>query len=133
MRHVKHTFRLFTLVVLLASVCHFPASAQEAQEPARFNREEIQAAVMSFSDTWAASIYEVALNLEDTVDTPAAHLHMDKFRFYSMTAAFDIAASPYPGVALLDMMVLTALKVIIGRNTGCQKSMTRQPVPCWTS
>ena len=98
---------------MILLVCQLPVHAQEEQDLARFNREEISAAVMSFSDTWAASIYEVALKLENTVDTPAAHLQMDRFRFYSMTAGYDIAASPYPGVALLDMMVLTALKVII--------------------
>jgi len=113
MRHIKYTFRLFTLTLLFAGVCQLPVHAQEEQGPARFNQEEIRAAVMSFSDTWAASIYEVALKLETTVDTPAARLQMDRFRFYSMTAGYGIASGPYPGVALLDMMVLTALKVII--------------------
>ena len=113
MRYISCTFRLFVAMILLAGVCQLPVFAKEEQDPARFNREDIRAAVMSFSDTWAASIYEVALKLETTVDTPAAHLQMDRFRFYSMTAGYDIAASPYPGVALLDMMVLTALKVII--------------------
>ena len=112
MSHIKYMMRLFTLMILFTVAGQQAARAQEAQDRDRFNREEIQAAVMSFSDTWAASIYEVALKLENSVDTPAAHLHMEQFRLYSMTAAFYIAANPYPGVALLDMMVLTALKVI---------------------
>jgi outer membrane protein OmpA-like peptidoglycan-associated protein len=100
-------------MIMLAGVCQLPALAQEEQDLARFKLEEIQAAVMSFSDSFSTSIHEIALNLENNVGTPDVYLHMDQFKLYSMMAAYDIASSPYPGVALLDMMVLTALKVIV--------------------
>jgi outer membrane protein OmpA-like peptidoglycan-associated protein len=113
MRYKTYIIRLLVAMILLAGVCQLPAYAQEEQEPARFNREDIRAAVMSLSDTWVTGIHEVALELENNVDTPAVRLHMDQFRLYSMMGAYEIASSPYPGVALLDMMVFTSLKALV--------------------
>jgi outer membrane protein OmpA-like peptidoglycan-associated protein len=96
-------------LLLIACVFALPAFADEDEGAMRINREEIQSAVMGFADTWASVSYEVASQLKKNVKTPAASLHADRFRFYSTAAVFDIAASPYPGVSLLDMMVLTML------------------------
>ena len=104
---------LAATTLLVASVFTVPALAGDKETATRINREEIQAAVMSFSDTWASVIYEAALQLKNNAGTPAASIHADRFRFYNAAAGFDIAASPYPGVSLLDMMVLTTLTRIV--------------------
>lgn len=110
-RNLKLLFIATTLLV--ACVFAMPSFAKAKEDVTRIQREEIQAAVMSYSDTWAAVIYEAALQLKKNVGTPAASLHADRFRFYNAAAGFDIAASPYPGVSLLDMMVLTTLTRIV--------------------
>ena len=104
---------LAATTLLVACVFAMPSLGEDKEAATRINREEIQAAVMSFSDTWAAVIYEAALQLKKNVGTPAASIHADRFKFYNAAAGFDIAASPYPGVSLLDMMVLTTLTRIV--------------------
>ena len=51
-----------------------PSLGDDEENAKRINREEIQAAVMSFSDTWAAVIYEAALALKKNTGTPAASI-----------------------------------------------------------
>jgi outer membrane protein OmpA-like peptidoglycan-associated protein len=102
-------FMTILAVVLLARGGSFAQAAEEKPEVDRFTRAEIQAAVMSFADSWAAQINEATIKLEKAVSTSEASSHMDRLRLYSMAAMFDIAASPNPGVSMLDMMVLATL------------------------
>ena len=57
---------LAATALLVVSVFMMPVLADDKDAATRINREEIQAAVMSFSDTWAAVIYEAALQLKKT-------------------------------------------------------------------
>ena len=111
MPRIKQRPLLAVTLLLVACIIATPSLGGDDEAAMRINREEIQAAVMSFADTWASVIYEAALQLKNNVGTPEASFHADRFRFYNATAAFDIAAGPYPGVSLLDMMVLTRLTV----------------------
>lgn len=99
--------------MFVACIFAMPSLGDDEENAKRINRDEIQAAVMSFSDTWASVIYEASLELKKNTGTPAASLHADRFRFYHAAAGFDIASSSYPGVSLLDMMVLTRLTRIV--------------------
>ena len=71
---------------------------------------------MSFADSWGAYLGQTSENLAIAVDTPEARLQVKRFQFYSTVAAYDIAAGPYPGVALLDMMVLASLTRLSWEN-----------------
>jgi outer membrane protein OmpA-like peptidoglycan-associated protein len=102
-------FIIILAVVLLARGGPSAQAAEEQPTADRFTRDEIQAAVMSFGDSWVAQFNEASLELEQAVGTIEASAHMDRLRYRSMAAMFDIAASPNPGVSLLDMMVLATL------------------------
>lgn len=71
---------------------------------------------MSFADSWAAQTSQASGYLVEKVDTPEARLHVKKFQFYSRVAVYDIAAGPNPGVAMLDMMVLSSLTRRVWEN-----------------
>jgi outer membrane protein OmpA-like peptidoglycan-associated protein len=108
---MRNALRFLTILSLVLMACRGSLAQAAEKQPAvdRFTRDEIQAAVMSFADSWAAQINEATLELEKTVGTIQASSHLDFLRYASMAAVFDIAASPNPGVSLLDMMVLATL------------------------
>jgi hypothetical protein len=64
---------------------------------------------MSFADSWSSQIGEATTRLATQMGTSQARYQVDYFRFLATIAAIDIAASPYPGAALLDMLVLVTL------------------------
>jgi len=90
-----------------------PAHSQDSRTVDSFTREEIQAAVFSFADTWAAQIFEAANKVAERAGTDEARRHTDRFRYYGATAGFDIATHPNAGVNLLDFMVLVSLNRIV--------------------
>jgi hypothetical protein len=51
--------------------------------------------------------------MADQLDTPEGRLKASKVRVNAITAALDIVSGPYPGIALLDMVVLVTLNRII--------------------
>ena len=107
------------LLALLICLIAAPVdAAKKKKEPAtdQFSMKEVQAGVMSFADTWGAYIGQSSELLAIAVDTPEARLQVKKFQFYSTLAAYDIAAGPYPGVAMLDMMVLASLTRRVWEN-----------------
>jgi outer membrane protein OmpA-like peptidoglycan-associated protein len=85
------------------------SEASQATRADRYTPDEIQAAVMGFSDSWADQIAEATYRLESRVGTVEASNHMDRLRLYSNMAMIDIAASPNPGLSMLDMVVLVTL------------------------
>ena len=95
--------------ILLSAAAVSPALSQDSASADRLTHAEIQAAVMSFADTWAARIYEAADKVAKRAGTAEARSHADRFKFYGATAAIDIASHPNAGVNLLDMLVLASL------------------------
>ena len=99
--------------LLILVVCFIAAPVWAAKKaepvPEKFSMKEVQAGVMSFADSWAALTGQASNFLAQSVNTPESSLHVNQFQLYSRMAVYDIAAGPNPGVAMLDMMVLTSL------------------------
>ncbi|OIQ50767.1 hypothetical protein BerOc1_02709 [Pseudodesulfovibrio hydrargyri] len=70
---------------------------------------ELQAAVMAFADTTNSRMDEAAAILED-IGTPQARLTAARMQVYNKASNVEIAAGPYPGIALLDLIVAVSLR-----------------------
>jgi hypothetical protein len=68
---------------------------------------------MSFADNWASQIVEATALLVQRVARPDVRLEADRFKHNAMAAAYHIAATPSPGAALLDMLVLVTLNRMV--------------------
>ena len=110
--------RRILLALLICLIAAPVDAAKKKKEPVadQFSMKEVQAGVMSFADTWGAYIGQSSEYLAIAVDTPEARLEVKRFQFYSTLAAYDIAAGQYPGVAMLDMMVLASLTRRVWEN-----------------
>ncbi|MEA3412095.1 MAG: OmpA family protein [Pseudomonadota bacterium] len=113
MRNVVLLVAFVCAVALAVLATSKPAPAQQAGGVGQYTREEVQAAVMSFADSWAAQLAEAAEKTAARAGTPEVRKHTDRIIFYGAAAGFDIASSPNPGVNLLDMMVLVSLYNIV--------------------
>lgn len=87
-----------------------PASA--IQHPDELTPLELQVAVMSFADTANSRIAEAAAVIE-LIGTPQARLTAARMMVFDVSSNIEIAAGPYPGVALLDMIVVTSLRRMV--------------------
>lgn len=104
---------LFIVSFWLLSTVESTAQPEGKNEARKFTPTELQAAVMSFADSWASQIAEATYVFVRQAATPEARRHGDHFKVYAIAAAFEIAAGPYPGPNLLDMMVLVTLNRIV--------------------
>jgi hypothetical protein len=84
----------------------------KAGQPPRMGPQELQAAIMSFADTTNSRCAEASYFIEK-MGTPEARLTAARMRVFEMTSNVEIAAGPYPGVALLDMIVVCSLRRIV--------------------
>jgi uncharacterized protein YqgV (UPF0045/DUF77 family) len=84
--------------------------------PSPMTQAELQAAVMSFADTYGSTIVQAANLLQLEAQSPQTRLNAARMKFYSSAAAFEIGAGPYPGVSLLEMRVLVTLNRIVWEN-----------------
>src|SRR5262245_15106037 len=100
---------LVALAICVAATAVAAARARDNERGGTFTSAELQAAIMSFADSWSSHLGEATAHLATQMVTPQARYQVDLFRLWATTAAIDIAASPYPGVALLDMLVLVTL------------------------
>ena len=90
------------------------ASTKEEKEvPASMTLPEIQGAVMSFADTFGAMVGDFATILENQATSAQGRINAAKMRLWGISSVLQIASGPYPGVALLDMVVLTTLNRIV--------------------
>jgi len=96
------------LLIFAAFVCA-SADAKRKEEPPPINFAEIQAGVMSFADSWIGLTGQGFGVVMDRLDDPQRRLEIRRMRYRSMSGAVDIATGPYPGFALLDMMVFASL------------------------
>lgn len=73
-------------------------------------QQEAQAALMAFSDRYFAVTLDAARALERGSATPEDRYTTAAARFLALMVTTDIAASPNPAAAVLDMTVLVTLK-----------------------
>ena len=104
---------LIAVTVFVATVATTATHAEDSERKRPFTSEELQAAIMSFADNWATQIFEATALLVKRVAMPEVHLEANRFRHNAMAAAYHIAATPYPGAALLDMLVLVTLNRMV--------------------
>lgn len=71
--------------------------------------QELQAAIMAFADTSNSRLTEAAMAIE-ALGTPQARLTSARMMVYNTASNIEIASGPFPGVALLDMVVLSTLR-----------------------
>ena len=93
-------------VTLLVSAT---AEAKKKDEAPTINFAEIQRGVMSFADSWIGLTAQGFDAIREVSDDPQLQLDLRRMRYRSASGAVDIATSPYPGFALLDMMVFASL------------------------
>jgi len=115
----------FFLLVIVAGCAAVTTGASRSQEKSaasqstgkagsvQISRAELQAAVMSFADTYNVTIVQAVTMMADKLDTPEARVTASRMQVYSTASAVDIATGPYPGVSLLDMVVLVTLNRIL--------------------
>lgn len=84
----------------------------EKQQPDPIGPLELQAAVMAFADTTNSRLAQVTTKLNE-IGTPQARVTAARMKVFDISANVEIAAGPYPGIALLDMIVLTSLRRIV--------------------
>jgi hypothetical protein len=100
---------------LLSLLCCFfllnEAEAKRTAEPEQpqINQKAIQEGVLSFADSWLSQVSQGYQAFEAQVETPELRVAAKKLRFGAITSAVEIATVPFPGRALLDMMVLASL------------------------
>ena len=127
-RHLKPACLLlgiFCLLMIIAGCATVTPGSSRSQEksassqstervgPGQINRAELQAALMSFADTFNVTINQAVTIMADQLDTPEARLAASKMQVYATSSAVDIVTGPYPGIALLDMLVFVTLNRIV--------------------
>ena len=108
--------KLIILLILsfyLISAAESTAKSEGDNEAMQLTSAELHAAVMSFADTWASTITEAAGKFAKLATMPEARLHAENLKYYPILTAFEIAAGPLPGPALLDMLVFVSLMRIV--------------------
>lgn len=85
--------------------------ADRREEPAQptIDFNEIQTGVMAFADSWLALVGQGFTELVANTEEPRRRNLLRQIRYTSIVSAVDIAAGPYPGLAMVDMMVMAAL------------------------
>ncbi len=92
---------------------------------------EIQGAVMSYADTFAAVVGELLTSLENEATTYQGRLYAAEARLFGISSAIQIASEPKPAVAMLDMMVFTTLKRIAWEEYWVPKVYGKQRTRCY--
>lgn len=116
---------IFSLLMIIAGCAAVTTGASRSQEksasqqavervgPGQLSRKELQAALMSFADTFNVTISQAVIIMADQLDTPDARLAASRMKVYAVSSAVDIVTGPYPGIALLDMLVFVTLNRIV--------------------
>ena len=84
-----------------------------AAETARKTQQQVQSELMAFSDRFFAQTLEMTQTLEQVLETPESRYTAAAGRLVALMVTTDIAASPNPGAALLDMTVFVTLKRMV--------------------
>ena len=103
-------------VVSCASTEKSPDARNEvlpAADSSRVTQQQVQSKLMAFADQYFAVTLDAAKTLERTLETPESRHTAAGARLVALIVTTDIAASPNPGAALLDMTVFVTLKRIV--------------------
>ena len=103
-------------VVSCASSGGAPESRDEgamAIDSGRKTQQEVQSELMAFADRYFAATLQAAKTLERALETPESRYTAAAARLVALVVTTDIAASPNPGGALLDMTVFVTLKRMV--------------------
>jgi hypothetical protein len=84
-----------------------------AADPPKKTQQQVQSELMAFADRYFAANLDVAKILERTIETPESRYTAAAARLVALLATTDIAASPNPGAALLDMTVFVTLRRMV--------------------
>jgi hypothetical protein len=84
-----------------------------AVEPSRKTQQQVQSELMAFADRYFAATLDVAKTLERALETPESRYTAAAARLVALVVTTDIAASPNPGAALLDMTVFVTLRRMV--------------------
>ncbi len=84
-----------------------------AVEPSRKTQQQVQSELMAFADRYFAASLDVAKTLERTLETSESRYTAAAARLVALVVTTDIAASPNPGAALLDMAVFVTLRRMV--------------------
>src|SRR5215468_273759 len=87
---------LVALTVCVAATAAAATRATDSEKGGALAAEELQAALRSFADSWASQLSEATARLAAQMATPQARYQVDRFGYFAMAAAFDIAAGPSP-------------------------------------
>ena len=79
----------------------------------RKTQQQVQSELMAFADRYFAATLEAAKILELELQTPEGRYTAASARLVGLKVTTDIAASPNPGAALLDMAVFVTLRRMI--------------------
>jgi hypothetical protein len=96
-----------------------PGSRDEAAtttDGSRKTQQEVQSELMTFADRYFAATLESAKILESVAKTPESRYTAAAARVAALVTVTDIAASPNPGGALLDMTVFVTLRRMVWEN-----------------
>jgi hypothetical protein len=114
--------RLGVVVVGLAATVSCasssPPSSQNGEslavsDSSKKTQQEVQSELMAFADRYFAATLESAHILESASDTPESRHTAASARLVALVVVTDIAASPNPGGALLDMTVFVTLRRMV--------------------
>lgn len=86
------------------------ADQDQAGDTSKKTQQEVQSELMAFADRFFAATLESAKTLEGALQTPESRYTASAARLVALMVTTDIAASPNPGAALLDMTVFATLK-----------------------
>lgn len=88
-------------------------SGLAAADSSRKTQQEVQSELMAFADRYFAAALEAGQILERTLETPESRWVAASGRLVALVVTTDIAASPNPGGALLDMTVFVTLRRVV--------------------
>ncbi len=84
--------------------------ALAAPDSPKKTQQELRSKLMAYADRYFAATLEMSTTLERSLDTPQSRYTAAGARLLGLIATTDIAASPNPGGAVLDMCVFVTLK-----------------------
>ena len=114
-RSVFRGLAVATMVVASGCASSGPTPTTESDSRSvtgetRMTQQEAQSALMAFSDRYFAMTLDAARALDLGSATPEDRYTTAAARFLALMVTTDIAASPNPAAAVLDMTVLVTLK-----------------------
>jgi hypothetical protein len=115
---MSHSQKLPIAVAMLLGICFFLAPANmlasnKKKRPEKINETELQGMLMAFADTYAGTIGQSTVILENKLATAKERKVVRAALVHGTSAAYDIAAGPSPVGAVLDMVVMVTLQRMV--------------------